>query len=184
MGALESQRVTYRGETTMKDRRSAAETYTDMAATLRRQNAHIDKQRRRIEALERALHYARTELAALVPNPERVSVADWPVKNPADAVCLNLAFAEMTAALSGTPAPPLEELMLRRPKGSNADEWAMFLEHWGDAHSYIAVQIAEAIDAAAGTPAPARSGGTHIPRPVRNRYARTEAGRAALQEDK
>lgn len=34
----------------------------------------------------------------------------------------------------------------RRPKDSNADAWAVFLEEHDGARSYIAVQIAEAID--------------------------------------
>ena len=35
-----------------------------------------------------------------------------------------------------------------RPTSNNADEWAAFLEHWDGSRSYIAVQIAEAIDEA------------------------------------
>lgn len=37
----------------------------------------------------------------------------------------------------------------RRPKGSNADEWHLFLAENRDALPYVAVQIAEAIDEAA-----------------------------------
>ncbi len=35
-----------------------------------------------------------------------------------------------------------------RPKGSNADEWAVFLEHWDvkEHKGYLAVQIATALD--------------------------------------
>lgn len=36
----------------------------------------------------------------------------------------------------------------RRPEDSNADHWALFLKEHKDATSYLAVQIAEAIDAA------------------------------------
>lgn len=39
----------------------------------------------------------------------------------------------------------------RRPSGSNADEWAIFLETYQDEPEFVAVQIAEAIDAARGT---------------------------------
>lgn len=36
-----------------------------------------------------------------------------------------------------------------RPLGSNADEWRLFLDEHQDNLDYVAVQIAEAIDAAA-----------------------------------
>lgn len=39
------------------------------------------------------------------------------------------------------------DAVLKRPKGSNADEWAMFLEEHKDATPFLAVQIAEALDA-------------------------------------
>lgn len=42
----------------------------------------------------------------------------------------------------------IDTVPLPRPAGSNADEWAMFLEEYRDAPSYIAVQIAEAIEQA------------------------------------
>ena len=36
---------------------------------------------------------------------------------------------------------------MKRPDGSNADEWCLFLEVYRGADQYIAVQIAEAIEA-------------------------------------
>lgn len=44
-----------------------------------------------------------------------------------------------------------QEAVARRPAGSNADEWSLFLEYWCgpiQAKEFVAVQIAEAIDAA------------------------------------
>ncbi len=107
----------------------------------------IDRDADRIEALERALRYARTELAALIPNPERVSVADWPVSNPADAVCLNLAFAEITAALSGAtpPADGLVEahrdVLAERKRQIESEGWTT--EH-DDAHRDFDLEAAAA----------------------------------------
>lgn len=37
---------------------------------------------------------------------------------------------------------------MKRPTGPNADEWALFLEEYEGGRSFIAVQIAEAIEAA------------------------------------
>lgn len=45
--------------------------------------------------------------------------------------------------------------MTRRPKGSNADEWAMFLAEHKDAAPFVAVQIAEAIEAVGMEPSEA-----------------------------
>lgn len=36
---------------------------------------------------------------------------------------------------------------MQRPSGSNADAWALFLEEWLRPTEYVAVQIAEAIEA-------------------------------------
>lgn len=37
---------------------------------------------------------------------------------------------------------------MERPRGSNADEWALFLSEWPNADGFVAVQIAEAIECA------------------------------------
>ena len=46
------------------------------------------------------------------------------------------------------PAEKPVTVILPRPAGSNADEWALFLEEFDNSPEYIAVQIAEAIDKA------------------------------------
>lgn len=56
--------------------------------------------------------------------------------------------------MTATPTPPSQadrEVALKRPQGNNADEWGVFLEEYEGCIPYVAVQIAEAIDAAAAT---------------------------------
>jgi len=48
------------------------------------------------------------------------------------------------------PKPPLPKSPMKRPDGSNADEWAAFLKEYEGATAFLAVQIAEAIIEAAG----------------------------------
>lgn len=47
------------------------------------------------------------------------------------------------------PWPRNDNWSSARPRGSNADEWQLFLAEHHDALPFLAVQIAEAIDAAA-----------------------------------
>lgn len=53
----------------------------------------------KLVAVVEAARRARIELAALIPNPKSPSLEDWPVQNPADAECLNNAYAFLTEAL-------------------------------------------------------------------------------------
>lgn len=58
--------------------------------------------------------------------------------------------AEKRAEAPVDVTPTLVEGSMPRPTNSNADEWALFLEHWCgqiQAKEFVAVQIAEAIDA-------------------------------------
>lgn len=52
-----------------------------------------------VESLRGALEEVVYELAALIPKPASPAEADWPVENPADAKCLQLAYVAARAAL-------------------------------------------------------------------------------------
>lgn len=48
----------------------------------------------------KALQKVNVEMSALVPNPNSVSIEDWPVTNPGDAECLQTAFYAARDALT------------------------------------------------------------------------------------
>lgn len=56
--------------------------------------------------MRRALMAIRLDLAALVTNPQSVSVDDWPVANGADASCLQSAWIKISDALDDISQPP------------------------------------------------------------------------------
>lgn len=48
----------------------------------------------------KALQKVNVEMSALIPNPNSVSIEDWPVTNPGDAECLQTAFYVVRDALT------------------------------------------------------------------------------------
>lgn len=59
--------------------------------------AAIEEKNALIAMYRHTIDIAFTNLARLVPVPSRATVDDWPVDNPADAECLQMAFAELRA---------------------------------------------------------------------------------------
>ncbi len=57
------------------------------------------------EIMRKALRNVKTELAALLEDPNRYEASRWPVANAADAACLSNAYATVCDALDDVTQP-------------------------------------------------------------------------------